>query len=92
MTNTLIAMAFPPKTVSNKKINGREIYPHSFSYLIGSQSIIGKLSIAEIKPIAKINCLIRSLMRYPLETIMNPTIIHKAKKIKRPISPKATLA
>jgi len=46
--NALIAIVFPPNIKSSKAMTGQERYHQSFSYLVTSPSMIGKLRIAEI--------------------------------------------
>jgi len=90
--NTLTAIACPPNNESKMKITGQEMNPPSFSYLMISQSTIGKFKIPEIITITIINCLMSNFIRYHFVMMRIPTRMHNQKKIFIPISPKAILA
>lgn len=48
--------------------------------------------MADTRTITMIACLINSLIRYPLDNMRSPVIIHNKKNTLSPISPKAMLA
>jgi len=79
MINDFVAIALPPNITCNIAMTGQEIYHQSFSYLVTSQSIIGKLMTAETITMTTINCLMMSFIKYHFTIMMIPTKKHKAK-------------